>query len=223
MALGTTPAHPATMITEAKALETTIPTKIAVDDPLPDPIFTTSRLLIRPLHPQDAQSMQIHCEPASITKYQTLAFPYPYTLDSANNWIGMNTTYPFNNFGICELSSPSTIIGGIGIKPGSDVQAHTAEIGYWVGEPFWGKGYLTEALEAMTDWVFRERGDKYRRLWAGVFSGNPASMRCLEKCGYKLEGVMKAHVEKHGEIYDLHIWGLTRADWEEVMRGREKK
>jgi RimJ/RimL family protein N-acetyltransferase len=72
---------------------------------------------------------------------------------------------------------------------------------------------MTEALQGFTDYIFEEKSDVWRRLWAGVFSGNDASMRCLEKCGYEAEGVMKGHVEKHGEVMDLHVFGLTKKDW----------
>lgn len=81
---------------------------------------------------------------------------------------------------------------------------------------------MTEALEALTAWTFTERGDTVRRLCASVFGGHTASMRCLEKCGYKAEGVLKGHVEKHGEVMDLHVFGLTKGDWEERRRRLEE-
>jgi len=99
--------------------------------------------------------------------------------------------------------------------------SHTAEVGYWIGEPFKGKGYVTEALEAITRWIFTERGHTFRRLHAGVHEGNEASMRVLEKCGYEKEGVLREHVEKWGLVSDLHLFGLLKKDWEE-MEGRVK-
>jgi RimJ/RimL family protein N-acetyltransferase len=75
---------------------------------------------------------------------------------------------------------------------------------------------MTEMLAAFTDYVFegRHKGG-YKRLFAGVMSGNGASMKCLGKCGYAPEGVLKGHVEKHGVVSDLHMFGLTKWDWEE--------
>ncbi|KAF2259951.1 acyl-CoA N-acyltransferase [Lojkania enalia] len=216
MVIEATPSHPATMAAQLSS------TPLTLDSPLPDPIITTPRLIIRPMHPQDAPSMQKYAAPASITTYMSLAFAHPYTLDHANNWINTNLAAQIqNNFCICETSVPDISIGGIGIKPGSDVQAHTAEVGYWIGEPFWGKGYITEALRAMTDWVFTARGEQYRRLSAKVFSGNTASMRCLVKCGYREEGVLRGDAEKHGKVYDSHVFGLTKGDWEELKRSEE--
>lgn len=210
--LQSTPSHPGTMAAQVETIPAT------EDVPLPEPVITTPRLILRPYHRQDAVSMQKYAAPAAITKYMSLAFAHPYTLEHATNWINMNLKDNLPNYIICEKDSPEICIGGIGLRPGSDVQSHTAELGYWVGVPFWGKGYTTEALQALTDWVFGEKGDVYRRLWASVVDGNTASIKCLEKCGYTAEGVMKGHVEKHGVVSDLHILGLTRKDWEERRR-----
>ncbi|KAF2728431.1 acyl-CoA N-acyltransferase [Polyplosphaeria fusca] len=190
------------------------------DSPLPSPILTTPRLLIRPMHPQDAETMQHAASPPSITKYMTLVFAHPYTLEHARTWINLNLTHPSNNWVITPLTDPGTVIGGIGFKPGSDVQSHTAEIGYWIGEEWQGKGLMVEAVVAVTDWEFVERGDVVRKVWAGVCGGNDGSMRVLEKAGYVKEGVLKGHVEKHGEVRDMHMFGLRKEDWEEKRKGR---
>ncbi|KAH7085273.1 acyl-CoA N-acyltransferase [Paraphoma chrysanthemicola] len=215
MAQQSTPAPSAIM--EAQIQTSTIPK----DAPVPSAIVTTSRLIIRHMHPKDAPSMSLSANSPAVAKYMTIAFPNPYTIDSANTWIGMN----FGNerpshFVICEASSPDVIIGGIGLKLGSDVQSHTAEVGFWIGEKHWGKGYTTEALEAFTEWSFEawegqdpQKPQRLERLWGGVFGGNIGSMRCFEKCDYTAEGVMKGHVKKHGETLDLHLFGLTKEDW----------
>ncbi|KAH7378773.1 GCN5-related N-acetyltransferase-like protein [Pyrenochaeta sp. MPI-SDFR-AT-0127] len=191
---------------------------IPPDGPIPQPILTTSRLIIRPMHPQDKTSMAQYANNPIVAKYMSLAFPDPYTLSSAETWITTNLKLPHqNNFGIAEKGSPNVHIGGIGLKPGDDVNAHTAEVGFWVGVDYWGKGYTTEALEAFTRWAFETReidGKKLTRLWGGVFSGNVASMRCFEKCGYSKEGVLKGHCVKRGEVMDMHVFGMTKGDWE---------
>lgn len=153
-----------------------------------------------------------------VTKYMSLSFPDSYTLSHSEAWIALNLSKPNQeHFGICEKSTPEIVLGGIGLKPGTDVNAHTAEIGFWIGAEFWGQGYATEILDAFTTWTFlhNEAGGKKTttRIWGGVFSGNSASMRCFEKCGYVAEGVLKGHCEKHGEVMDLHIFGLTMTDW----------
>ena len=187
------------------------------DQSLPSPIVTTPRLMIRPMRFEDGPSMSLHANDPLVTKYMASTFPNPYTLSSAETWIGMNMELPQQqHFVICEVSSPDVVIGGIGLKLGADYSAHTAEVGYWIGRAYWGKGCMTEILNAFTNWTFTswdKNGQKLTRLWGYVMGGNVASMRCFEKCGYAPEGVWKGHCEKNGELMDLHYFGLTKLDW----------
>ena len=211
------PAHPTTMAAELE--QSTTPTSA----PLPPMIIKTPRIHLRAMHPQDAPSMAHHAGPASITKYMSLAFAHPYTLAHAQTWIELNAKDKLDNFVLTLPEDPRETIGGIGAKPGGDAQSHTGEVGYWISEEHAGKGLSTEVLAAYTEWVFTEGvmndGRRLTRLFANVFSGNTASMRVLEKCGYRAEGVMKGHVEKHGVVYDTHVYGLTKGDWEEWKKG----
>jgi len=165
--------------------------------------------------------MSLNANSPLVAKYMSLTFPDPYTLSHSEAWIALNIAKANQeHFAICEKSTPEVVIGGIGLKPGTDVSLHTVEIGFWVGAKFWGKGYATEILEGFTRWAFlynETGGKKTTRLWGGVFSGNGASMRCFEKCGYAAEGVLKGHCEKRGEVMDLHIFGLTKSDWETTV------
>jgi ribosomal-protein-alanine N-acetyltransferase len=173
------------------------------------------------MHLPDAPSMSLNANNPLVAKNMSLAFPSPYTLSSAETWVNMNTALPYQEaFVICERTAPHVVIGGIGLKAGSDVNAHTGEVGYWIGQAYWGKGYMTEVLEGFTRWVFESwnrNGQPLRRIWGCAYSTNPASMRCFEKCGYAREGVMKGHCEKHGEVMDMHLFGLTKLDWEKRM------
>lgn len=87
---------------------------------------------------------------------------------------------------------------------------------------------MTEALEAFTGWVFGARGNnglpgaEVRKLFAKVYAPHKASMRCLEKCGYVPEGVLKGHAEKFGEVLDLHYFGLTKVNHLEKRKGRSE-
>ncbi|KAF2641499.1 acyl-CoA N-acyltransferase [Massarina eburnea CBS 473.64] len=200
--------------------------------PLPSPILSTTRLIIRPMHPQDAPSLQRAASPPSIAKYMSFAFGNPYSLKHAEDWIATNLTPPLDHYVLCEKEVPEVVIGGIGSRSSGDVHSHTAEIGYWIGEPWQGLGLMREALSAYTEWCFTARehaapaiegeGKMLTRLFACVVSGNTGSMKCLEACGYRAEGVMKDHVEKHGVVSDLHWYGLVKSDWEERKGGKEK-
>ena len=78
-------------------------------------------------------------------------------------------------------------------------------------------------MERFTEWCFLERkteGKQLKKLWSSVYSTNIGSMRCFEKCGYPKEGVKKGQAEKNGEVTDLHLFGITKADWEELRKKR---
>ncbi|KAF2443923.1 acyl-CoA N-acyltransferase [Karstenula rhodostoma CBS 690.94] len=222
MAAQPTPAHPATMLAEvhAKALEE------GTDSPLPEPLFRTERLLARPLHPQDAESSQRACAPASITKYMSLAFPHPYTVEHSLTWIAMQKDAPHNSLALTTSSDPTTVIGGIGLKPGTDVRAHTGEVGYWLSESHQGQGLMREALAGFVEWTFLHRDSdgakaeegrsRKTRLVAGVFAENVGSMRVLEACGFVKEGVQRGEVvTREGVVMDLHLFGLGVGEWRE--------
>ena len=88
--------------------------------------------------------------------------------------------------------------------PGNGEHLYTAQIGYWLGEPHWGRGLATKALSALTEEVFSKNG--IVRLEALVFGPNKASMRVLEKCGYKLEGIKVKAVCKNNTFMDEHVF-----------------
>lgn len=133
-------------------------------------------------------------------------FPYPYTISDARKWIGSQQGVEQPAFFAIEINGEA--VGGIGISLKADVYRRGANIGYWLGEPFWGKGIMTEAVSLMADYAF-VRFDLVR-LQAGVYSSNPASMRVLEKAGFVKEGVAKKAIFKHGRFLDEHIYALVR-------------
>ena len=95
-------------------------------------------------------------------------------------------------------------VGGIGVHPGEDVHRHTATMGYWLGEEFWGRGVMTEAV---TDFCFENF--PLRRISAEVFANNPASARVLEKAGFTFEGCLKNDVLKDGKLLDSLLYART--------------
>src|SRR5262249_2577490 len=99
-------------------------------------------------------------------------------------------------------------VGGIGVHPGEDVHRHTATIGYWLVEEFWGRGIMTEAVIAVTDFCFKNL--PLRRISAEVFANNPASARVFENAGFILEGRLKNHVLKDGKLLDSLLYARTQ-------------
>ena len=109
-------------------------------------------------------------------------FPFPYTRVDAENWLMQACNqHTETNFAIANNQE---LIGAIGINPQEDVNRFSAEIGYWLGEPFWGKGIITDAVKIFTRYVF-ENFD-LNRIFANVFEGNIASEKVLLKVGYKI-------------------------------------
>ena len=117
----------------------------------------------------------------------------------------MGTQNPLTNFAI-EVGGEYA--GGIGLTLESDVFYRSAEIGYWLGEPFWGGGIATAAVRTFTKFAF----DNFDllRIFANVFAWNPASGHVLEKAGYLREGVMRQCVCKQGEVTDAFLYAITR-------------
>lgn len=134
-------------------------------------------------------------------------FPHPYTKSDAEAWIGLcdQQGEPVHNFAI-DLKGEA--IGGIGFESMSDVHRLTAEIGYWIGEPFWGRGIATAALERATAYGFATLG--LERIQATVFDGNLASARVLEKAGYIFEGRLRRSIFKDGKILDSFLYARVR-------------
>jgi RimJ/RimL family protein N-acetyltransferase len=99
-------------------------------------------------------------------------------------------------------------IGGIGLILNSDVYVYSAEIGYWLGEPFWNQGIATEAVRQMIEYCFYYFD--IIRIYAEVFEINKASMRVLEKNGFYLEGVRRKAVYKNAVLMDDYIWVKLR-------------
>ena len=134
-------------------------------------------------------------------------FPHPYTESDAKQWIKLAGTTPVTNFAI---ASQREAIGGIGFTIQPDIYKRSAEIGYWIGEPHWGKGIATMALGAIVQYAFTTFD--LIRLYAAVFEPNRASARVLEKNGFKLEARLTKSITKNGQTMDAFLYALIRDD-----------
>jgi [ribosomal protein S5]-alanine N-acetyltransferase len=133
-------------------------------------------------------------------------FPYPYSTADAIFFIRLvKKEDPQMTFAITYQGQFCGVIGLIG-QP--DVYCKTAEIGYWLGEPFWNKGICTAAVKLVTDYGLKKLD--FIRIHTGVFEYNIGSMRVLEKNGYKKEGIFEKSVFKNGKIWDEHRFAKTK-------------
>ena len=134
-------------------------------------------------------------------------FPSPYTIRDARRWLAHALSSPAEtNFAI-EIEGQSA--GGIGYLLKDGPSARSAEIGYWIGEDFWGRGIATACVRAVTSFVF-ENHPGICRLYAQVFEWNASSMRVLEKAGFTQECVLRKAAVKAGDVIDLVQYALIR-------------
>ncbi|HOT27479.1 MAG TPA: GNAT family N-acetyltransferase [Candidatus Ozemobacteraceae bacterium] len=168
-------------------------------------LLRLSHATIRPWRPQDAPSLARYANNRRIWAKLRDSFPHPYTHDHAVSYIEMAMSKkPETLFAICVEDEA---VGGIGVIIRTDIERLSAELGYWLGEPFWGKGIVTEAVSAITGYAMRQFG--LVRIYAMPFATNPASARVLEKAGYLLEGRMRRAVIKDGTVIDQLLYAFV--------------
>ena len=158
----------------------------------------TPGAVLRPWREDDAQSLARYADNPRVSACLRDGFPSPYTVDDARRFIAVATGPDHPLLFAIEVSGEAA--GGIGIHPLGDVYRRTAEIGYWLAEPFWGTGIVTDAVRALLPVVFQQTD--LIRIQAGIFANNPASMRVLEKSGFVREAVHRNAVTKQGVVMD---------------------
>lgn len=174
------------------------------------PVLTTERLTLRPLRLADAPSVQKLAGAKEIAATMT-NLPHPYGDGLAEAWINsLSEVFEKGrevHFAITQRDADTLIgvVGLFGIAPG-----HMAELGYWIGLPYWNQGYCTEAVRSVVEYGFKTLG--LRRIHASCSNSNPASARVLEKIGMNPEGVRRQHRQKWGQYYDVFLYGILRDD-----------
>ena len=161
---------------------------------------------IRSFRPDDVTTLVRYANNRNVSIQLRDRFPFPYTAGHATAWLDrVAKEEPAVDFAI---ASAMELIGGIGLEPQQDIHRQSAEIGYWLGEPYWGQGIATRAVVAFTRWAFAELD--LIRICATVFESNPASARVLEKAGYSREGRLLRSVTKDGRIMDSWLYAAVR-------------
>lgn len=164
--------------------------------------------LVRDIGLEDAPSIARYANNPLVAANLRDVFPHPYRLEDAEAFLGVVTERdPRTVFAIAHGEGA---VGVIGLTLGEDVHRLTAELGYWLGEPFWGRGIMTAAVRAVVEHGFSELG--LVRIFAEPYVGNAASARVLEKAGFALEGRLRAHVIKDGRIRDMLLYARVRDD-----------
>lgn len=177
------------------------------------PKLTTARLLLRPFALSDAKEVQRLAGEFEIAD-TTLSIPHPYEDGMAEQWIGRHSG-DFNagrrvDFAITSLDE-GRLLGAISLV--RIESGHQAELGYWIGKPFWNRGFCSEAGREILKYAFLNLG--LIRVYANHLSRNPASGRVMRKLGFAHEGSRRQHIRKWGKFEDDELYGLLKRDWQE--------
>jgi ribosomal-protein-alanine N-acetyltransferase len=165
--------------------------------------------VVRSWKSADVPALVKYANNINIARHLRDRFPNPYTAIDARRFVdAVVVARPVTTFAI-DVGKEA--VGGIGFSPGSDVERFSAEIGYWLAEPFWGRGIVAEALGLVSEYAFAECN--VLRLFALPFADNQQSMRVLEKAGYTQECILRASSVKFGKPRDQALYALINPAW----------
>jgi len=175
----------------------------------PIPQIKTARLELRAFVVEDAQRVQALAGDPKVSAL-TSNIPHPYRDGMAETWIAQHDEWAAAGrsyvWAICRQGELAGAISLTDVAP-----AHQAELGFWLGRCAWGKGFMTEAAQAVVAHAFRNLGQA--RLYSSHFASNVGSGRVLEKVGFRKEGVQRKHLFKDGEFHDRALYGLLDEEW----------
>jgi RimJ/RimL family protein N-acetyltransferase len=164
--------------------------------------ITCQTCLLRPLVAADAPALARHANDRTVWQNLRDRFPHPYSEMDAQEYIAHVASRPIqSSFGIVV---DGEAIGNISLMLGDDIAKRSAEVGYWIGRAFWGRGIALDALRATTQYAFSELA--LARVFAVPFARTAQSVRVLEKAGYVLEGVMRRSAVKEGVLLDQLLY-----------------
>ena len=161
---------------------------------------------LRPWSIDDLPSLIQSANNPAIAGFMNDQFPHPYTEETGRNFIQMASQA--NPVHIFAIEVEGQAVGGIGIHPGSNIERKNAEMGYWLAEPFWGRGIITEAVKQLVAYGFQTFD--INRIFARPFGTNLASQRVLEKAGFTLEARFDKTIFKNGEYLDELVYAVRR-------------
>jgi [ribosomal protein S5]-alanine N-acetyltransferase len=171
-------------------------------------ILETVRLRMRPYSEADIEGL-VPLIGAREVAATTGRIPHPYTAADARQFLANIETEREVRLAI-TMRDEGRLIGGVGLRLFEPHQQ--AELGYWLGVPYWGKGYATEAAREMLRYGFKQLN--LHRIFATHFAANTASGRILKKLGMRHEGCQREHFRKWDKFVDLELYGLLRTEWE---------
>lgn len=180
------------------------------------PTLETARLLLRPFTLSDAPEVQRLAGAREVAQ-GAYDIPHPYEDGIAEWWIGRHQPEFEQGIGVTFAvvrRDDAALVGGIGLR--LNRRAQHAEMGYWMGLPYWGQGYGTEAAAAVVRYGFSVLD--LHRIHANHYTRNPASGRIMQKIGMQHEGHLREHALHWGQFEDLELYGLLCSEWQARQR-----
>ena len=188
--------------------------------PVSQPSIETARLILRPFRLSEARVVQSLAGERDIAD-TTLHIPHPYEDGMAEEWISKHQPKfeagELLNFAVV-LRSSGELVGAIGLRLVS--RFNRAELGYWIGKPYWNNGYCTEAGYAVLQYGFSVL--KLNRIHASHLTRNPASGRVMQKMGMAHEGSARQHVKRWDRFEDVELYGILREQWFRNTKQRDE-
>lgn len=180
-----------------------------IPDPLPE--IKTDRLFLRAFSLKDAPAVHDLLQNPAI--HATTAVPYPYEKGMAEEWITGHESACKDNTILrwaITLKDNDKLLGTVVLR----IEPHNLKgnVGYWLGHPFWGHGYTTEALKAIIAWAFKNT--PIVRIEGDSFTENPASIAVLKKAGMTYEGTQRCSVRKDAKLLDMAFYSILRTEFE---------
>lgn len=165
-----------------------------------------SEYMIRSWKMDDAPAIVKYANNKKIWRNLRDAFPHPYALSDAEDFLNKVTAHVPEC--VFAISTGTEAIGGIGMVIGEDVHRHVAELGYWLAEPFWNQGIMTQAVTRIVEYAFTNLN--LYRITAEPHEGNNASVRVLEKAGFQYEGRLRTSAYKDGKLLDQLLYAKIK-------------
>ncbi len=170
----------------------------------PVPPLPTAFGCLRPWRADDLPALVKYANNRKVWSNLRDGFPHPYTEENGRAFIQSAALRP----AFFAIATPEEAVGSIGLSINEDVHRLTAELGYWLAEPYWGKGIMSQAVSRITEYAFESLG--LVRVYAEPYAHNAASCKVLEKAGYALEGRLRKNAIKDGQIIDMFLYAKVK-------------
>lgn len=179
-------------------------------------VIVTDEFILRPWKDEDAERLATIANNKKIADYLRDGFPHPYSIGDAKEFIFLARQIE-DDFRTLAIEINGVLAGSIGVYIKKDVHRRNMEIGYFLGEEYWGKGIMTNVLGCMAQYVF-ENFDVVR-IYAEPFASNKASRRVLEKAGFRLEATLRKSIVKNGVVQDSCIYAILKEEFDAKCNG----